>query len=183
MNDMTPPAPMGRRRFLRRSLSGAAALGVASALVPARVRARSRNDAPGKLQFFTEEEYLVFSGAAARLTGHYASGPGNRVDAALRADRFLGTEDPEIQDQIHLLLTIFNSLPAAVLLGFTFSKFIDMDGTAQDKYLEGWMTSSFAFRRTAFQALKRLAMSMYYTDEGAWEEIGYHGIVSPGEGR
>jgi len=181
MNDTAPTAPMGRRRFLRRSLSGAAVLFVASALVPGRARARDRNDAPGTLKFFTGEEYFVFFAAAARLTGHPAAAGGAGIDSALRADEFLSTEDPEIQDQVHLLLTIFNSRIAAVLLGFTFSRFVDMDGPAQDNYLEGWMTSSFAFRRTAFQALKRLSMSMYYTDDRAWDEIGYHGIAAPGE--
>jgi len=127
---------MGRRRFLRRSLSGAAALVVASAFVPGRTRARDRNDAQGKLQFFTGEEYLVFTAAAARLTGHEEAGPGDHVDTALRADQFLSTEDPEIQDQIHLLLTIFNSALAAFLLSFKFSRFVAMDPADQDGYLE-----------------------------------------------
>jgi hypothetical protein len=45
------------------------------------------------------------------------------------------------------------------------------------------MTSSFGFRRTGFQALKRLSMSMHYTDERSWEEIGFHGMELPGGAR
>jgi hypothetical protein len=58
-----------------------------------------------------------------------------------------------------------------------------MDSAGQDSYLEGWMTSSLGFRRTGFQALKRLSMSMHYTDAHSWEEIGFHGMELPGGGR
>ena len=181
----------GRRRFLRQTVLGAAALLAARALPSGFAAAQGHGadsatgpgagpDGPA-LKFFSPEEYRVFSAAAARLTGHPAAPGGTSIDSALRADAFLSTEDPEIQDQIHLLLTIFNSVFTAIFLSFTFSRFTGMDGGAQDRYIEGWMTSTFAFRRTAFQALKRLSMSMYYTDERAWEEIGYHGITAPGE--
>ena len=176
-----------RRRFLRQTALGTAALIAARALTSRDAAAQGIAGRPAQgsggaapaLQFFSEEEYRVYSAAAARLTGHAREAGG--IDTALRADVFLSTEDPEIQDQIHLLLTIFNSIVSAILLSFTFSKFVDMDGAAQDSYLEGWMTSTFAFRRTAYQALKRLSMSMYYTDGRSWDEIGYHGIPSPGE--
>ena len=58
-----------------------------------------------------------------------------------------------------------------------------MDDKAQDGYFEGWMTSSLGFRRTGFQALKRLSMSMVYTDQRSFGEIGYHGIEAPGGAR
>ena len=171
----------GRRRFLRQTAFGAAALIAARFLPSGRAAAQEGSAPPAALKFFSQDEYSVFSAAAARCTGHPAASGGGGIDTALRADAFLSTEDPEIQDQIHLLLTIFNSVFAAILLSFTFSRFVDMDGAAQDRYIEGWMTSTFAFRRTAFQALKRLSMSMYYTDERSWDEIGYHGITAPGE--
>ncbi|HTO94340.1 MAG TPA: hypothetical protein VMM80_08190 [Bacteroidota bacterium] len=171
----------GRRRFLRQTAFGAAALVAARALPSGRATAQESAATPDALKFFSKDEYRVFSAAAGRLTGHPADAGGARIDTALRADAFLITEDPEIQEQIHLLLTIFNSVFAAILLSFTFSRFTDMDSAAQDRYIEGWMTSTFAFRRTAFQALKRLSMSMYYTDDRAWDEIGYHGIAAPGE--
>jgi hypothetical protein len=172
----------GRRRFLRRTLFGAAVLSCAPALRFASTQAEISPEIARSLQFFSEHEYLVFSAAAARLTGHVTGerGPAGKIDPALRADTFLSTDDPEIQDQIHLLLTIFNSPVAAFLFSFRFSQFLNMDAADQDSYIEGWMTSSLAFRRTAFQALKRLAMSMHYTDEHSWDEIGYHGLEVPG---
>jgi hypothetical protein len=175
----------GRRRFLRQTLFGAAALFVAPALPSRLLHAQILPGTARELQFFSSEEYLVVSAAAARLTGHPPGEPGaaQPVDAALRADRFLSTEDPEIQEQIHLLLTIFNSPIAAFLFSFKFSGFLSMDPAGQDGYLEGWMTSSLGFRRTGFQALKRLSMSMHYTDARSWDEIGFHGMELPGGAR
>jgi hypothetical protein len=180
--DSLPPASTGRRRFLRQTFFGAAALFIAPALPSRVIHAQIAPLTAGQLQFFSKEEYLVVSAAAARLTGHPhgEQDPGHSVDAALRADTFLSTEDPEIQEQIHLLLTIFNSRLAAFFFSFRFSSFLDMDAENQDKYIEGWMTSSLGFRRTGFQALKRLSMSMHYTDARSWEEIGFHGMESPG---
>jgi hypothetical protein len=183
MTDTRPGAvTTGRRRFLRQTLFGAAALFVAPLLPTRLLRGQTTPDTGRKLLFFSKEEYLVVSAAAARLTGHPhgEQGSGQSVDAALRADTFLGTEDPEIQEQIHLLLTIFNSPIAAFIFDFKFSGFLTMDDAGQDGYLEGWMKSSLGFRRTGFQALKRLSMSMHYTDEHSWEEIGYHGMDLPG---
>jgi hypothetical protein len=183
--DSLPAASTGRRRFLRQTLFGAAALFVAPAFPTMRLHAQVPQETARKLLFFSEHEYLVVSAAAARLTGHIQgeSGPAGSVDPALRADTFLSNEDPEIQDQIHLLLTIFNSPVAAFVFNFRFSEFLHMDPPGQDDYLEGWMTSSLAFRRTGFQALKRLSMSMHYTDEHSWEEIGYHGMELSGGAR
>lgn len=179
------PRSTGRRRFLRQTLVGSAALLVAP-LIPAKIlRPQAGRKTDPKLLFLTQEEYTVMSAAASRLTGFPPPDgeSGKTIDAALRADEFLSNEDPEIQDQIHLLLTVFNSPIAAFLFNFEFSRFTSMDDAAKDRYLNGWMTSSLGFRRTGFQALKRLSMSMVYTDEHSFEEIGYHGIEAPGGAR
>jgi hypothetical protein len=170
----------GRRRFLRKTLFGTAALFVAPVLPSGFLRAQVNPEIAKKLLFFSQHECLVLAAAAARLTGYPPGDVEPAIDAALRADRFLSTEDPEIQDQIHLLLAIFNSPITAFIFNFKFSGFLSMDPAGQDNYLEGWMTSSLGFRRTGFQALKRLSMSMHYTDERSWEEIGFHGMELPG---
>jgi hypothetical protein len=179
----TPCAASGsRRRFLRQTLFGTAALFAAPFLPAGSLRAQGQGDAGRKLNFLSEEEYLVVSAAASRLTGYPAGDPAAKetIDRAQRADVFLSTEDPEIQEQIHLLLRIFNSPLAAFFFSFKFSGFSTMDGPDQDIYIDGWMTSSLGFRRTGFQALKRLSMSMHYTDERSWPEIGFHGMELPG---
>jgi hypothetical protein len=183
---MTPIDPhhvtsQGRRRFLRQTLFGAAALFVAPFLPSGSLRAQTGGDTGRKLLFFSEEEYGIVSAAAARLTGFPQEDPGSKetIDRAHRADSFLSTEDAEIQDQVHLLLRVFNSPIAAFFFSFKFSSFSAMDAADQESYIGGWMTSSLGFRRTGFQALKRLSMSMHYTDERSWPEIGFHGMELP----
>ena len=184
-DDSPAGEPIGRRRFLKKTLFGVAALSAARLLPSACADAKIPQSVSGKLTWFSGQEYLVVSAVSARLTGHGASGssPDKGIDVALRADRFLATEDPEIQEQIHFLLTLFNSAVVAAVLEFKFSSFLEMAPEAQDDYLEGWMTSGISFRRTAFQALKRLCMSMHYTDARSSEEIGYHGMFLPEDRR
>ncbi len=183
--DPPPLASSSRRRFLRQTLLGSAALFAAQVLPPGVLRAQGTNVTGRSLLFFSEEEYRVVSAAASRLTGHPAGDTGSNetIDPAIRADRFLSTEETEIREQIHLLLKIFDSPVAAFFFSFEFSRFSAMDADGQDGYIRGWMTSSLGFRRTAFQALKRLSMSMYYTDGRSWDEIGYHGMEMPGGAR
>ena len=45
--------------------------------------------------------------------------------------------------------------------------------------LSRWLLMRLAFRRTGFQALKRLCVSMYYTDKVSWDAIGYSGMFLP----
>ena len=66
-----------------------------------------------------------------------------------------------------------------ILLDFRMSSFLNMTLAVKDSYLHDWMTSSLGFRRTGFQALKRVSMSMFYTDSRTWKEIGYDGMFMP----
>ncbi len=174
---------LSRRRFLKKTFVGVVALSAARLLGPAMLFAQRRSAPHQALRFFDEEEYQIINAAAARLVGPPLRNEQGAaaIDVALRADRFLSTADPEIQSQFHLLLTILNSTLTAILFDFRFANFLDMSPSAQDDYLEGWMTSRLAFRRTAFQGLKRLCMSMYYTDERSWHEIGYQPVTLPEE--
>jgi len=141
----------------------------------------SRAHRPVDLVFFSDQEYQIVQAIARRVIGTESTtdpGPAN-VDVALRADRFLAGADPEIQEQFHQLLVVFNGPLFTFLFDFRFSSFLEMSPEHQDTYLEDWMTSSLAFRRTAFQALKRLCASMHYTDPRSWDEIAYTGMFLP----
>ena len=173
---------LSRRTFLKETSFGVVALAAARLLPSSLLFAQEQATGHETLRFFNDEEYRVIAAVAARLVGPSARGEQD-IDVALRADRFLSTADPEIQSQFHLLLTIFNSVITAVLVQFRFSTFLGMNADSQDKYLQGWMTSHLAFRRTAFQGLKRLCMSMYYTDGRSWHEIGYQAVTLPEEFR
>ena len=172
-----------RRRFLKQTLDGAIILGAAKFLPQGVLLGQDSTSAPKDLRYFDPHEYEIVRAIAERMVGR-AEDSGSEsasIDVAARADVFLSTAEPEIQDQIHQLLTVFNAPFFTFLFDFRFSSFVNMSAEDKDSYLEDWMTSILALRRTGFQALKRLCMSMYYTDSRSWQEIGYEGMFLPWE--
>lgn len=172
-----------RRKFLKDTLSGVVFLSAAK-LMPANIMFASEQDqVPGELLFFSPKEYLIFEAVSERIIGPAMPGQVRTMDVgvAVRADQFLAGADPEVQDQIHQLLTVFNAPLFTFLFDFRTSSFLNMSSVDKDSYLEDWMTSSLGFRRTGFQALKRVSMSMFYTDSRTWKEIGYDGMFMPEE--
>lgn len=180
--DMTNPQARSRRKFLKRTTLGAVALWSSSFLPSSCSR---YEEVPGtimdQLRFFSAHEYLIMKAVAARLvhTIRTAEPDAERISIAIQADRYLADAHPETQRQFHQLLTVFNSPIFAFLFDLRFSSFLDMESADRDSYLHDWMTSRIPFRRSAFQALKRLCMSLYYTDDRTWESIGYGGPFVP----
>jgi hypothetical protein len=174
-----------RRTFLKETLSGVVFLS-ASRLIPLNnLYATGQDQVPKELLFFSPKEYLIFEAAAERLVGPAMPGQERTKDVgvAARADQFLAGADPEVQEQLHQLLSVFNAPLFTFLFDFRTSSFLNMSHADRDSYLEDWMTSSLGFRRTGFQALKRISMSMFYTDNRTWKEIGYEGMFMPEDRR
>jgi hypothetical protein len=168
-----------RRRFLKETAYGSFLLFFAKVIPSSALHAQ--NVVPEGLRFFSRHEYLVMKAIGERIIGISEADRSDSpaIDEVMRADRFLAEEDPEIQGQFHQLLTVFSSTLFTFLFDFRFSRFLDMNPEDKDSYLEDWMTSSLAFRRKGFQALKRTCMSMYYTDPRSWSAIGFHGMFLP----
>jgi hypothetical protein len=151
-------------------------------LVPSEVLlAGEMSQVPTNLAFFSRREYLIFEAIAERFIGLPSRGQPSAegVGVASRADQFLAGADPEVQDQLHQLFTAFNAPFFTFLFDFRFSSFLNMSAPDKDSYILDWMTSKFGFRRTGFQALKRVSLSMFYTDSRSWKEIGYDGMFMP----
>jgi hypothetical protein len=172
---------ISRRRFLKETLLGTAFLSTARFLPSAAVAAEALTRIPDTLLYFSPKEFLIFEAIADRIIGASPTGlPGSAdVGVAARADQFLHRADPEIQEQFHQLLTVFNAPLFTFLFDFRFSSFLSMSPEDKDSYLEDWMTSVLGIRRTGFQALKRICMSMFYTHRSSWSEIGYEGMFMP----
>ena len=172
-----------RRQFLRESLSGVVFLSVAK-LIPSEVLIAGEQ-VPGDLLFFSSKEFLIFEAVAERIIGTASPGQvrSKDVGVAARADQFLAGADPEVREQLHQLLSVFNAPLFTFLFDFRTSSFLNMSPADKDSYIEDWMTSSLGFRRTGFQALKRVSMSMFYTDSRSWREIGYEGMFMPEDRR
>src|SRR3990172_6018417 len=145
-----------RRKFLKETMFGALVLSTTKLLPFSIARAEALSEIPPILQFFSPNEFLIMQAVAERIVGAPSrnSPTSSEVKVALRADQFLLNADPEVQEQFHQLLTVFNGALFTLLFEFRFSSFINMPAGEQDSYLQSWMTSSLAFRRTAFQALK-----------------------------
>jgi hypothetical protein len=172
-----------RRKFLKETLSGVVFLSMAK-LMPSDILLA--NDlVPNDLLFFSLKEYLIFEAVAERIIGPASPGRvrSKDVGVAARADQFLAGADPEVQEQIHQLLSVFNAPLFTFLFDFRTSSFLNMSPADKDSYIEDWMTSNLGFRRTGFQALKRVSMSMFYTDSRSWKEIGYEGMFMPEDRR
>jgi hypothetical protein len=172
-----------RRKFLKETLAGAAVLSLSNLVPSGLLNAGESTQVPDRLLFFSRREYLIFEAIAERMIGTPSAGqPGVReVGVAARADQFLAGADPEVQDQLHQLFTVFNAPFFTFLFDFRTTSFLKMSATDKDSYLHDWMTSSIGFRRTAFQALKRVSLSMFYTENHSWQEIGYDGMFMPEE--
>jgi hypothetical protein len=170
-----------RRKFLKETLTGVAFLSVSQFVPSGLLLAEEVRQVPGNLVFFSRREYLIFESIAERIIGLPAPGqPSVRdVGVASRADQFLAGADPEVQDQLHQLFTVFNAPFFTFLFDFRLTSFLNMSASDKDSYVRDWMTSSLGFRRTAFQALKRVCLSMFYTDNRSWKEIGYEGMFMP----
>jgi hypothetical protein len=54
-------------------------------------------------------------------------------------------------------------------------RFTKLSTESQDRVIRGWATSRLGFRRSGFVAIKRLAMSIYYTQQESWPAIGFPG--------
>lgn len=175
------PESVSRRKFLKETFLGVACLSVAKVVPSGVLPASDLERVPRNLVYFSPKEFLIFEAAADRLIGSPSAGqPGSiEIGVATRADQFLGGADPEVQEQFHQLLTVFNAPLFTFLFDFRFSSFLAMSPEDKDSYLEDWMTSSLGVRRTGFQALKRICMSMFYTHSGSWKEIGYDGMFMP----
>ena len=170
-----------RRKFLKHTVFGIVALSAAKFIPLESAAAAVAIEVKEQLKFFSPMEFLIVQAVAQRIVG--APLPGNAaaddINVALRADIFLAEAEIEIQDQFHELLTVFNGALFAFLFDFRFSSFVNMSPEEQDAYLNSWMTSTLSFRRTAFQALKQISLSLFYTDSRSWNEIHYDGMFLP----
>jgi len=172
-----------RRKFLRQTFLGSIALSSAHLFGKPVAPFVVSREVEAQLEFCSPHEFLILRAVADRIIGDPPPGAPSAggIQAALRADKFLAAADPEIQNQFHQLLTVFNAPFFTFLFDFRFSSFLNMSKEDQDSYLEDWMTSPLGFRRTAFQGLKRVCLGVFYTDPRSWEEIGFDGEFSPDE--
>lgn len=131
----------------------------------------SNADTNPSLKILSKKEYKILKAVSARMVpGAYEE---YGLDLALKIDSVFANLAPYFGSEFKLLLKVFEY--GAPLLGFTFKRFTRMTREEQDRYLAGWERSRMPFKRMGFQALKRTALSAFYTSEQTWALIGYRG--------
>ncbi|MGH9460681.1 MAG: gluconate 2-dehydrogenase subunit 3 family protein [Vicinamibacteria bacterium] len=157
----------GRREFLRRG-SGALLLALGGAL-PGCSGRRDETGGPGP---FRETERDVLRAICARLLPVGGRAPGApAIDVAGRMERLL--DELGATSDFRRLLALFEWSP--LLFEANPHRFTQLSPGGQDRVLHGWAASRLGFRRSGFVAIKRLAMSLYYTRPESWPAIGFPG--------
>ncbi|MDP3938447.1 MAG: gluconate 2-dehydrogenase subunit 3 family protein [Deltaproteobacteria bacterium] len=163
---------VNRRNFLKGTLAGSILL-AGSGLLPAGC---ARYEAPGaELKVFSEKEYAVMKAAADALVGHGGEGAPSATEAGVAAqfDAQLAFAPEEVRTQVKQMLQIFEH--GTQVFFFSIKRFTELSPEQQDSYIETWMESGIAFRKTVFTAMRRISFAIYYATPAVWSSIDYDG--------
>jgi hypothetical protein len=163
---------MDRRRFLKRTLLGGAALTIAGAVPLALRRTRLLPLPEVPLRFFSPAQYSTFAAVAARVVAPLSA---SQLRVAEKTDALMAAADPDSQRDLRQLLALFDNALAGFLFDGELTPFTQRSAEGQDRALRSWRDSRLPFRRSAFQALQRLSLAMAYSDPRTYADIGYPG--------
>ena len=162
-------APMDRRAFLRVTAGGAGAL----ALTPLLGAGCSSAPGPG-LRALTAKEAAVLQGLAGLFVpGGNGAPTAQDVDVAGFLDVYFAGEPPALRKQIKQALVLIEY--GGLWWGPKRARFTRMSADARARYLGEWLAADSAMRRQVGQLFRRACINAYYTDERAWDAIGYDG--------
>lgn len=97
------------------------------------------------------------------------------VDLPAAVEARLAAADPVLAREVGALLTLLGHPLTGALVAGRPRSFASLPGEEQDACLRGWERSRIPFRRTAFQALRRLVLSTCYSLPATYPAIGYLG--------
>lgn len=163
-----------RRRFLKKTVLGLAALSFSRIALSSSPQSGDILSTKTGLRFLSPRQFQVLEAICDRMLPAAEGLPGaTDLKVAAHLDVYLSTMDRSVGQQIAQLLDLFEWSP--LLFDFKPARFTSLTPDQRDEVLHGWATSRFEFRRTGFQALRRLSMAGYYGQEGSWKAIGYEG--------
>jgi Gluconate 2-dehydrogenase subunit 3 len=156
---------ISRRRFLRTSIFGVAALGLAG-VVGRHLGGYAVDDGVARrLKVLSPKEYTILAAIARRVL---AGGPSpDELEAALHADAYLANVPEPLTADVRSLLQLFEHAHL--------TRFTRLSPEAQDEVLRAWQSSGLALKRQGFQALRTLCFMGYYRDARTWPMLGYTG--------
>ncbi|MBZ5536620.1 MAG: gluconate 2-dehydrogenase subunit 3 family protein [Acidobacteriia bacterium] len=159
---------------MKKTTLGLVALSFARVAFSNSLRANGVSSAKAGLWFLTPKQIRVLEAICDRMVPAGEGVPGAAdLKVAAHLDVYLSTMDRGIAEQVAQLLDVFEWSP--LVFDFKPARFTSLTPAQRDEVLRAWATSRFEFRRTGFQALRRLSMAGYYGQEGSWKTIGYDG--------
>lgn len=166
-----------KRRYIltRREFIIVAALGV-TGLVAGNILPFSRKRYPephADLSLFSAKEFAVLTAIVARFIPTVDDVGITPEDIALKIDKLIAGANREIKTKFKQMLTLVEH--GTFVFGFNFSRFTSLTENAQEDYLRSWAYSSITFRRSIFQAFKKITLNTFFTDERSWQLINYKG--------
>ena len=162
---------ISRRGFLALAGSGTALAALARLpAVPALAQAPA-----AAAPFFSADESDILAAVVERMvdTGLPDVPRVRDTGAIATIDRLCSSLDPALTQPLPILMRAVDWGP--YVFDWRFARFRELDDAGKDASLRGWMTSSLALRRLAFQALKNLSMLGWYSQDASWASIGYQG--------
>jgi hypothetical protein len=168
-----------RRRFLRRTLGGAALLALGGTVLRHLSGYSLDADTASQLRALSPKQYLVARAIFRRMLAPDERGAPDPdlVGVALTVDGYIARLPEELASDLRALLELVEHSPA--LFDFRASRFTHLDQAGQDAVLSRWASSRIELRRRGFQALKALAMMGYYGDPRAYALLDYPGPQLP----
>lgn len=165
---------MERRTVIKLSIAGAAGvavLGVGGLGLRRTLLLEPLRD----LTFFSPREFSIFAAATqALLPREVAIDDAPRV-IAHGADEFLGSCEPVSVADMKKLLLLFDNALAGLLIARTTAPFTRLDLEHRRRVLDAWRFHKRLVFRSGYNAIKRLALSLYYAMPETWESTGYPG--------
>jgi len=171
--------PIDRRRFLRRTLLGAALLGVSGTVLRHLSGYHLDRATADRLRVLSPKEAIVLAAVAARMLAADQPGVPSPADVAVVAavDDYLAGLPEALTSDVRALLQLVEHSP--LLFSARAARFTHLDAAAQDAVLAGWESSALDVRRRGFTALKSLCVLGYYGDPRTHAILGYPGPLVP----
>jgi hypothetical protein len=165
--------PFTRRRFL----IGAIGLGVVGAGAAIALRPKVGLTIPAGIVHLTAFECALFTQLIPLFlpTDGTALFPPKDVPILKNIDEIFGTLHPQLRDDLGKGLQLFDY--GAVVVGFNWTRFINLEPDAARTYCEKWQSGG-AVQRAIFSALRQFLYVSYWRDPRTWKAVEYDGPVS-----
>jgi hypothetical protein len=165
--------PISRRRFLRRTLLGAALLAVGGTALRHLSGYRLDERLARRLRVLSPKEAIVLGAACRRLlAADEAGAPSPDALGVVEAiDGYLAGLPPALAGDVRALIQLLEHSP--FLFDLRASRFTHLDDAGQDAVLAAWAGSRLELRRQGFAALKSLAALGYYGDARTFAILDY----------